>query len=74
MSDDANNQALGQSPRGLNTFPFHLPSSLLASALTDSWKKQLFADVIGQKLMRRVATQPAPLHSFVQTMVLAKTN
>lgn len=68
---DANSQLLASRHAGFFRSIF-VPS--LASAVTDSWKKQLFADVMGQKLMRRVATQPAPLHSFVQTMVLAKTN
>jgi S-adenosylmethionine-dependent carboxyl methyltransferase len=44
----------------------------LASALTDSGKRQVFADAMEQKLKRCVAKHPAPMHSFVQTLVLAK--
>jgi hypothetical protein len=44
----------------------------LASTLSSFAKKEVFADVIERKLVRRVVEQPAPLHSFVQTMVLAK--
>jgi SAM dependent carboxyl methyltransferase len=44
----------------------------LASALTDLEKRQVFADAMDQKLKPRIVDQPAPLHSFVQTMVLAK--
>ncbi len=33
---------------------------------------RLFADRFEKRLKRRLANQPAPLHSFVQTMVLAK--
>jgi hypothetical protein len=44
----------------------------LASALTGSGKRQIFADAMDQKLKQRIVDQPAPLHSCVQTMVLAK--
>ena len=44
----------------------------LASALSDSEKKQIFADAMEQKLVRSMVEQPAPFHSFVQLMVLAK--
>jgi hypothetical protein len=44
----------------------------LASALSDSEKKQIFADGMEQKLVRSMVEQPAPFHSFVQMMVLAK--
>ena len=44
----------------------------LASALTNSEKRQVFADAMDQKLKRRMVEQPEPFHSFVQTMVLAK--
>jgi len=44
----------------------------LASAFTDSGKRQVFADAMDQKLKQRMVEQPEPFHSFVQTMVLAK--
>jgi SAM dependent carboxyl methyltransferase len=44
----------------------------LASALIDSGKRQQFADAVEQKLRRMVADEPAPIHSYVQTIVLAK--
>ena len=44
----------------------------LASALSDPKKKHVFADAMEQKLVRRMVEQPAPFHSFVQMMVLAK--
>ena len=44
----------------------------LASALTDPEKRQVFADAMDQKLKTHLVNQPAPYHSFVQTMVLAK--
>jgi hypothetical protein len=43
----------------------------LASALTDR-KKQAFADGLERRLKQRLSERPTPLHSFVQTMVLAK--
>jgi hypothetical protein len=44
----------------------------LASAIADEGKRNLFADGLEQKLKRRLADQPIPLHSFAQTIVLAK--
>ncbi len=44
----------------------------LASAIADEAKRNTFPDRFEQMLKRRLADQPAPLHSFVQTMVLAK--
>jgi hypothetical protein len=44
----------------------------LASALTSAAKRQMFADELEKKVKRRIADQPAPFHSYVQTMVLAK--
>jgi hypothetical protein len=44
----------------------------LASALSDSDKRQIFAVAMEQKLVRSMVEQPAPFHSFVQMMVLAK--
>ena len=46
----------------------------LALALSDSVKRGAFADAIEQKLVRRMVEQPAPFHSFVQTLVLPKTS
>jgi len=44
----------------------------LASAIPDPARRLSFADHLEQKLKQRLAVDPAPLHSFVQTMVLAK--
>jgi hypothetical protein len=44
----------------------------LASALRNSGSKLDFADILAQKLKRRLAEQPTPYNSFIQTMVLAK--
>jgi hypothetical protein len=47
----------------------------LASALTgggDNGASRAFADRLEDGLKRRLANRPLPLHSFVQTMVLAK--
>ena len=44
----------------------------LVSTLDSPAKRQQFADVMERKLVRRMAADPVPLHSFVQTMVLAK--
>jgi hypothetical protein len=44
----------------------------LATALADPGKTQTFADELQRRLKRKLAERPAPLHSFVQTMVLAK--
>jgi hypothetical protein len=44
----------------------------LASAIGDESKRSVFPDRLEEKLKRRLADRPAPLHSFVQTMVLAK--
>lgn len=49
----------------------------LASALVrvhegDSEALATFSTQIEQRLKRRLASQPAPMHSFVQTIVLAK--
>jgi hypothetical protein len=44
----------------------------LASVITDEGKRSNFADGLEEKLKRRLADQPAPLHSFVQTIVVAK--
>jgi hypothetical protein len=66
---DANKEVLANRHAGFFRSIF-VPS--LASALTESGKRQVFADVMDQKLKRRMVDQPAPFHSFVQTMVLAK--
>jgi hypothetical protein len=44
----------------------------LASAISDAGRRLAFADALEQKLKRRLCERPAPFHSFVQTMVLAK--
>ena len=44
----------------------------LASALSNSASSHAFADGLEQKLRQRLAEQPAPMHSFVQVIVLAK--
>jgi hypothetical protein len=66
---DANEELLARRHAGFFRSIF-VPS--LASALSDSGKRQAFADAMDQKLMRRMVDQPAPFHSFVQTMILAK--
>jgi hypothetical protein len=43
----------------------------LASALPDG-KKPAFTDALVKRLKQRLSERPTPLHSFVQTMVLAK--
>ena len=44
----------------------------LALAISDTGGRLAFADRLEQKLIRRLCERPAPFHSFVQTMVLAK--
>ena len=66
---DANKELLASRHAGFFRSIF-VPS--LASALIDSGRRQVFADAMEQKLVRRMVEQPAPFHSFVQTMVLAK--
>ena len=44
----------------------------LASAISDAGRRLAFADRLEQKLKRRLCERPAPFHSFVQIMVLAK--
>jgi SAM dependent carboxyl methyltransferase len=44
----------------------------LASAISDAATRLAFANRMEQKLKRRLCERPAPIHSFVQTMVLAK--
>jgi SAM dependent carboxyl methyltransferase len=44
----------------------------LASAIADEQKRKVFPDRLEEQLKRRLAEQPMPFHSFVQTMVLAK--
>jgi hypothetical protein len=38
----------------------------------DAEQRRIFADRFENRLKRRLANQPAPLHSFVQSVVLAK--
>jgi hypothetical protein len=50
-----------------------VPSLALGLTEThDAEQRRLFADRFEDRLKRRLADQPVPLHSFVQTMVLAK--
>ena len=51
-----------------------LASTLVRVREGDSKALAAFSDQIEQRLKRRLAGQPAPMHSFVQTIVLAKTN
>ena len=44
----------------------------LAASISDAGRRLAFADHLEQKLKRRLCERPAPFHSFVQTMVLAK--
>lgn len=44
----------------------------LAAAIPDEKKRSAFPDCLEKKLKRRLADRPAPYHSFVQTLVLAK--
>jgi hypothetical protein len=44
----------------------------LASAIAEEEKRSVFPDCFEEKLKRRLANRPLALHSFVQTMVIAK--
>ena len=44
----------------------------LASGIADGQKRKVFPGRMEEKLKQRLAEQPMPFHSFVQTMVLAK--
>jgi hypothetical protein len=66
---DENKELLASQHAGFFRSVF-VPS--LASVLSGSGKRQVFADAMDQKLKRRLVDQPAPFHSFVQTIVLAK--
>jgi hypothetical protein len=44
----------------------------LASPIVSEGKRSAFPDRLEEKLKRRLAERPVPLHSFVQTIVLAK--
>jgi SAM dependent carboxyl methyltransferase len=44
----------------------------LAASISDAGRRLAFADRLEQKLKTRLCERPAPFHSFVQTMVLAK--
>jgi hypothetical protein len=46
--------------------------SLALSEAHNAERRRIFADRLENRLKRRMANQPAPLHLFVQTMVLAK--
>jgi SAM dependent carboxyl methyltransferase len=66
---DANAELLASRHAGFFRSIF-VPS--LASVFADSGKKQVFADAMEQKLVQSMVGEPAPFHSFVQTMVVAK--
>lgn len=66
---DANKKLLANRHAGFFRSVF-VPS--LASVLSGSGKRQTFADAMDQKLKQQLVDQPAPFHSFVQTIVLAK--
>jgi hypothetical protein len=66
---DANEEALASRHAGFFRSVF-VPS--LWSSLADRGRRQVFADAMEQKLKRSIVDQPAPFHSFVQTMVLEK--
>jgi hypothetical protein len=44
----------------------------LSTSISDAGKRQRFADCLEQKLKEHLSERPAPLHSIVQVMVLAK--
>jgi hypothetical protein len=69
---DGNKEAFG-TKHALFFRSVFVPS--LALGLTDphdAGQRRIFADRFEDGLKRRLADQPAPLHSFVQTIVLAK--
>lgn len=45
----------------------------LASALTNGSQKEKFADEVERRLAGKLAERPVPIHSFTQTMVMAKS-
>jgi len=67
--DDANKEVLATRHARFFRSVF-VPS--LASAIADEGKRNVFPDRLEEKLKRRLADRPLPLHSFVQTIVLAK--
>jgi hypothetical protein len=46
----------------------------LGAVIADEGRRKVFPDCLEKKLKRRLADQPAPYHSCVQTLVLAKRN
>ena len=44
----------------------------LASTIEDAGRRQAFANCLEQKLKQRLCERPAPFHSFVQVLVVAK--
>ena len=66
---DGNEESLGSRHAAFFRAIF-VPS--LASAISGADRRQVFAECLEQKLKRRLCERPAPFHSFVQTMVLAK--
>lgn len=69
--DDGNVEALA-TRHTLFFRSIFVPSLALAlSEAHDAERRRIFADQFESGLKRRLNNQPAPLHSFVQTMVLA---
>jgi hypothetical protein len=66
---DGNKEALANRHAGFFRAIF-VPS--LASALTNDKARTGFADAVEQRLKRRVLERPLPLHTFVQTMMVAR--
>jgi SAM dependent carboxyl methyltransferase len=66
---DGNKEVLANRHAGFFRAIF-VPS--LASALTNDEARASFADAVELRLKRRVSERPMPLHTFVQTMVVAK--
>jgi hypothetical protein len=44
----------------------------LASTIEDAGRRQAFANCLEQKMKQRLSERPAPFHSFVQVIVVAK--
>jgi hypothetical protein len=69
---DGNNEALA-TKNALFFRSVFVPSLALGLTEThDAEQRRLFADRFEHRLKRRLASQPEPLHSFVQTIVMAK--
>ena len=69
---DRNNEALA-TRQALFFRSIFVPSLALSlNQAYDAEQRRIFADRFEHGLKRRLATQPAPLHSFVQALVIAK--